>query len=234
MQIEIWSDVVCPWCYIGKRRLEKALSEFPHADQVEVHWRSYLLDPSAPAVATETVAESLGKKYGGGPEAGRQMIDRVVAVAAEEGMAWQYDKSMRVSTIDAHRLLHLAHATGGNALQGAFKEALLEANFIGARNVGDKDVLRELAVGAGLPADRVEEVLASEEYFSDVQADIEQAQRYGASGVPFYVVDGKYGVSGAQSGEVFTQVLEKAWADTHPAIEVVGGGEECGPDGCAV
>lgn len=234
MQIEIWSDVVCPWCYIGKRRLETALAEFPHAEEVEVRWRSYLLDPSAPAVATETVAESLGKKYGGGPEAGRQMIDRVVSVAAEEGMDWQYDKAMRVSTVDAHRLLHLAHEVGGNALQGALKEALLEANFGGARNVGDHAVLREIAVGAGLPADRVDAVLASEEYFADVQADIEQAQRYGASGVPFYVVDAKYGVSGAQPAEVFTQVLDRAWADLHPAIEVVGGGEECGPDGCAV
>jgi predicted DsbA family dithiol-disulfide isomerase len=234
MLIEIWSDVVCPWCYIGKRRLEKALADFEHADEVEVRWRSYLLDPSAPAVATETVVESLGRKYGGGTAGGRQMVERVVAVAAEEGMDWRYDEAMHVSTIDAHRLLHLAHEVGGNELQGALKEALLAANFGEARNVGDPAVLRELGLGVGLPADRVDAVLGSQEYLAEVQTDMEQAQRYGASGVPFYVVASKYGVSGAQPADVFTQVLERAWADSHPAIQVVASGEECGPDGCAV
>src|SRR6476620_12610003 len=148
MRIEIWSDVVCPWCYIGKRRLEKALTDFPHADEVELVWRSFQLDPGAPNVPVETVADSLGRKYGGGPDGGKQMIDRVEAVAAEEGMIWRHHESLRVGTMDAHRLLHLALHDGGPTLQGQLKEALLAAYFVGARNVADHGELRAIAVGA--------------------------------------------------------------------------------------
>jgi predicted DsbA family dithiol-disulfide isomerase len=235
MRIEIWSDVVCPWCYIGKRRLERALDGIAAAPEVEIEWRSYQLDPGAPVVPTETVAESLGRKYGGGPEAGRTMIDRVEAVAAEEGLLFRHHQSLRANTTDAHRLLHLAHAEG---LQGDLKEALLAAYFTHTENVADHDTLRKIAAGVGLDAQRVEEVLGSEEYLDEVWADISQAQAYGATGVPFFVVDGKYGVSGAQPTEVFTQVLERAWGESHPTLEVIGGpadgAEECGPDGCAI
>ncbi|PVG81425.1 disulfide bond formation protein DsbA [Nocardioides gansuensis] len=236
MRIEIWSDVVCPWCYIGKRRLEKALASFGHDGGVEVVWRSYQLDPGAPDEPVETVAEALGRKYGGGPAAGKQMIDRVEAVAAEEGMIWRHHSSLRVGTLDAHRLLHLALHDGGLQLQSALKEALLAAYFIEARNVADHGVLREVAVGAGLDAAAVDRVLGSNEYADEVWTDIERAQSLGATGVPFYVVDSKYGVSGAQPVEVFTQVLERAWADSHPAVQLVGGDADgaCGPDGCAI
>src|SRR5690348_16774565 len=161
VQIEIWSDVVCPWCYIGKRRLEKALATFEHADDVEVVWRSFQLDPSAPTVPTETVAEALGRKYGGGPEAGRQMVDRVEAVAAEEGLLFRHHRSLRVGTVDAHRLLHLALETGDPALQGRLKEALLAAYFVETENVADHETLRseERRVGkewrSGVAADSV-------------------------------------------------------------------------------
>ena len=229
MRIEIWSDVVCPWCYIGKRRLESALEEFPH--EVEILWRSYQLDPGAPAVPTETVAESLGRKYGGGAEAGRAMIDRVEAVAAEEGLLFRHHESLRANTTDAHRLLHLAHAEG---LQGDLKEALLDAYFVQTQNVADHGTLRKIASGVGLDAQRVDDVLGSEEYLDEVWADISRAQAYGATGVPFFVVDGKYGVSGAQPTEVFAQVLERAWGESHPTLEVIGGDDACGPDGCAV
>jgi len=241
MKIEIWSDVVCPWCYIGKRRLERALelvstgstggSSGTITEEVEIVWRSYQLDPGAPAVPTETVAESLGRKYGGGPEAGRRMIDRVEAVAAEEGLVFRHHQSLRANTTDAHRLLHLAHAEG---LQGELKEALLAAYFTHTENVADHDTLRKIAAGVGLEAGRVDQVLASSEYADEVWADIAQAQAYGANGVPFYVVDGKYGVSGAQPTEVFTQVLERAWRESHPTLEVIGGNDSCGPDGCAI
>ena len=233
MRIEVWSDVVCPWCYIGKRRLERALAGFEHADRVEVLWRSYQLDPGAPDVPVETVAEALGRKYGGGPEAGATMVDRVEAVAAEEGMVWRHHESLRVGTQDAHRLLHLALAEGGPGLQGRLKEALLAAYFVDARNVADHAVLREIAVGEGLDASAVDRVLAGGEYADEVWADIEQAQQYGANGVPFFVVDRRYAVSGAQPVEAFAQVLERAWAESHPAVEVLSGGEACGPDGCA-
>jgi predicted DsbA family dithiol-disulfide isomerase len=233
MRIEIWSDVVCPWCYIGKRRLETALVAFPH--EVEIVWRSFQLDPAAPAVPVETVAESLGRKYGGGPEAGKQMIDRVEAVAAEEGLIFRHHQSLRVNTVDAHRVLHLALEAGGPALQGRLKEAYLSAYFVETLNVADHDTLSRIAVGVGLDETRVREVLAGDEYEDAVEADIQQAVAFGATGVPFYVVDRKYGVSGAQPAEVFTQVLEKAWAESHPALDLVGGGADaCGPDGCAL
>jgi len=235
MKIEIWSDVVCPWCYIGKRRLESALDGMATAPDIEIEWRSYQLDPGAPVVPTETVAESLGRKYGGGPEAGRRMIERVEAVAAEEGLVFRHHESLRVNTTDAHRLLHLAKDEG---LQGGLKEALLAAYFTHTENVADHGTLRKIAAGVGLDARRVDEVLASSEYADEVWADIAQAQAYGASGVPFYVVDGKYGVSGAQPSEVFAEVIERAWRESHPALEVIGGplddGDSCGPDGCAI
>jgi predicted DsbA family dithiol-disulfide isomerase len=190
MLIEIWSDVVCPWCYIGKRRLETALAGFAHADEVEVVWRSFQLDPTAPRVATESIAAHLGDKYGGGVEAGRQMIDRVTEVAAGEGLAFDYHDAQRASTVDAHRLLHLAHALGGAALQGELKEQLLRSYFVDAENPADHDVLVRTAVAAGLPEERVEAVLASDEYADDVAADAAQAAAYGATGVPFFVVGG--------------------------------------------
>jgi predicted DsbA family dithiol-disulfide isomerase len=234
MRIEIWSDVVCPWCYIGKLRLEQALSEFPHAEDVEVVWRSFQLDPSAPTEPVETVAESLGRKYGGGPDAGRQMVDRVEAVAAEFGMLWRHHESLRVSTVDAHRVLHLALGTGGPELQGRLKEALLSAYFIDTANVADHDTLVAIAGEAGLDEVRVKEVLSGDEYADAVEADIREAASLGATGVPFYVIDRKYGVSGAQPSEVFTQVLERAWSEAHPQLDLVGGADACGPDGCAV
>ena len=233
MRIEIWSDIACPWCYIGKRRFEKALAVFPHRDRVEVVHRSYLLDPGAPTEPVETVAEMLGRKYGGGADAGRAMIDRVEAVAAEEGMVWRHHSSLRVNTLDAHRVLHLARQEGH---QDALLEALYAAYFAQARNVADHDTLVELATGAGISAERVHEVLGSTEFTDEVFAEAAEAGALGASGVPFYVAERKYGVPGAQPVEVFTQVLEQAWQDAHPALQVVTGGNDdaCGPDGCAI
>ncbi len=232
MKLEIWSDVVCPWCYIGKRRVEKALADFPH--EVEVEWHSFQLDPGAPSVPFETVAQALGRKYGGGEAAGRTMIDRVEAVAAEEGMIWRHHSSLRVGTVDAHRLLHLALADGGTRLQGALKEELFASYFERAENVADHDVLRKLAVNVGLDAGRVDEVLGSSAYLDEVYADQQRAGAYGATGVPFAVIDGKYGVSGAQPADVLRQILDRAWSESHPTLEMVGDGEACGPDGCAI
>jgi predicted DsbA family dithiol-disulfide isomerase len=234
MQIEIWSDVVCPWCYIGKRRLEKALESFEHADDVEIVWRSFELDPSAPQEPVETVAEVLGRKYGGGPEVGRQMVDRVEAVAAEEGLLFRHHQSLRVNTVDAHRVLHLALETGGPALQGRLKEALLSAYFVETENVADHDTLLRIAAGLGLDEVRIKEVLTGDEYADAVEADVREAVSLGATGVPFYVVDRKYGIAGAQPSDVFAQVLDKAWSESHPQLDVVGGADACGPDGCAI
>lgn len=236
MRIDVWSDVVCPWCYIGKRRLEKALDAFPHADQVEVVWHSYQLDPGAPVEAQERSSDMLARKYGGGPEAIQQMQDRVEAAAAEEGLLYKLGETLHINTLDAHRLLHLALEVGGIELQGRFKEALLAAYFLEARNVADHEVLTEVALGAGLPGARVTEVLAGAGYVDEVQADIAQAQAFGSSGVPFFVIDQKYGVSGAQPAELFSEALTKAWQEKHPQIQVLSAddGEACGPDGCAI
>jgi predicted DsbA family dithiol-disulfide isomerase len=163
------------------------------------------------------------------------MIDRTEATAAEEGLVFRLHQAQRANTVDAHRLLHLALETGGPELQGRLKEALLAAYFTEAQNVADHEVLRAAAVSAGLDADRVETVLASGEYDDAVQADIDQAHAYGASGVPFYVVDQKFGVAGAQPAEVFAQVLDRAWREREPQLQVLGADDvTCGPDGCPV
>ena len=233
MRIEVWSDVVCPWCYIGKRHLEAALEGFDHRDDVEVVYRSFELDPSAPQHGHEPTITTLARKYGRPEVEMRQMMQRVIDTAAEEGLEFRLFDNVHTSSVDAHRLLHLAHEDGR---QDVLKEALLAAYFTHARNVGDHDVLREVAVAAGLDPVRVDEVLASDEYAADVRADIEQARAYGATGVPFYVVDEKYGVSGAQPAEVFARVLDQAWRERQPQLQVVAAGETgevCGPYGCA-
>lgn len=234
MLVEVWSDVVCPWCYIGKRRLERAIAD--HEGDVEVVWRSFQLDPSAPTVPTETIAEHLGRKYGGGIEAGLAMIAQVDAIAAEEGMVFRQHEAQVVNTVDAHRLLHLARETGH---QGALEEALLSAYFTQARNVADHGVLREIAASIGMPADDVDQTLPSDRFRGDVEADIDQARACGAGGVPFFVVDGRYGISGAQPVEVFQQVLARAAADQQRTTvgatdEQAAQSQACGPDGCAV
>jgi len=238
VRIDIWSDVVCPWCSIGKRRLERALADFDHRDEVEVVYHSFLLDPSAPTAPTETAQEMLARKYGLTLADAAEKQAMVTRLAAEEGMDWRrHHDSPHVGTVDAHRLLHLALAEGGPALQAALKDALLLAYFSEARNVADHGVLREIATGVGLDGARVDQVLAGEEYVDDVATDIAQARAYGATGVPFFVVDNKFGVSGAQPTEFFAQLLDRAWSESHPVLETVPGAvdaEGCGPDGCPI
>ncbi len=252
LTVEVWSDVVCPWCYIGKRRLEAAVEQT--GVEVRVVWRSFQLDPTSPRKGEPghggDVATYLGEKYGGGREAGLQMNARVSAVAAEDGLEYHLDRAVRGSTTDAHRLLHLAGTVdpdGTARLQDTLKERFLRAYFTDGLDVSDPDVLRGLAVEAGLPAQQVDDVLASSAFARDVLTDQAQAQAYGASGVPFTVVDQKYGVSGAQPVEVFAEALRRAAADRVPTLVTVdapgstgasdgpgASGEACGPDGCAI
>lgn len=234
MQIEIWSDVACPWCYIGKRRLEEALESFEHVDEVDIRYRSYQLNPAAEVEPTESLASMLGRKYGGGEEAGRTMIDRVEATAAEQGLILQHHRTIPANTRDAHRLLQYA-ATEGK--QNELKERLLQAYFVDGVNVAHHDVLQAAAAEVGLDAARVDEVLTSNEFDAAVDADIREGASLGASGVPFFVIDRKYAVPGAQPTETFTQILERAWAESRPVLNVVGVGPDadaCGPDGCAI
>lgn len=235
MQIEIWSDVVCPWCFVGKRRLERALAGFEHRDDVEVVYRSFELDPSAPKHGHELTTGVIARKYGRTEDEMRDMQQQLIDTAAADGLELRLFENVHTNTIDAHRLLHLALETGGPALQRTLKEALLTAYFTNAADVGDHDVLTRVAVASGLDADRVGAVLVSEEYADAVAADIAQARAYGATGVPFFVVDRKYGVSGAQPSEVFARVLDQAWTEAHPVLQTVGGdADACGPDGCAI
>ena len=242
LRVEIWSDVVCPWCYIGKRRFETALAASGRADDVEVVWRSFQLDPSAPGrEAGRTpprVADYLGSKYGVGADGARQMMAQVDAVALGEGLHYDQSESVVTNTLDAHRLLHAALEHGGPALQGAVKEAFLAGYFTRRQDVGDHATLTALAVGAGMPEDLVHEVLTTTKHRDAVLADQAQARAYGANGVPFFVVDRTYGVSGAQATEVFTDVLARALAERSPvtilagAVGTDGTGEACGPEGC--
>jgi predicted DsbA family dithiol-disulfide isomerase len=231
MRIDIWSDVVCPWCYIGKRRLERVLAEFPHHDEVEVVYHSFQLDPTAPVEPVETAREMVVRRYRMTPEQAAEMQRHVASVAADEGMHWQHSEAPYANTRDAHRLLHLARELGR---QADLKEALMNAYFAERRNLADHAELRKIAVGAGLEESRVEEVLTGTRFDDEVEDDIQQAAAYGATGVPFFVVDGRYGISGAQPEELFRDVIERAWGDSHPAIEVVAAAETCGPDGCAI
>jgi predicted DsbA family dithiol-disulfide isomerase len=205
MQIEIWSDVVCPWCYIGKRRLERALGEFEHADEVEVSWRSFQLNPDAPAKAVPTLGY-LAQRFG--PQA-RAMTARVAEMGRDEGLNLDFGSSLTVNTLEAHRLLHLAADLG---VGDAAKERLLRAHFSEGADVSDPETLTRLMVEAGADEARVREVLAGTEYADAVQADIDLARRLGANGVPFFVIDRKYGISGAQAAETFLHALRTAYA----------------------
>jgi predicted DsbA family dithiol-disulfide isomerase len=233
MKVEIWSDVVCPWCYIGKRRFERALEAFPH--EVEVVFRSFELDPAAPVRSGETVTASLARKYGGA-ERVAAMQEHVRRQAADEGLVFRLDETPHANTVDAHRLLHLALDEYGLEVQARVKEALMSAYFEDARDVSDPAVLREVATAAGLESGRIEAVLTGDEYADDVRADVAAAAAYGANGVPFFVFEGRYAVSGAQPAEVFGRALEQVWEATRPSpVTVVAGaaGDVCGPDGCA-
>ena len=205
MQIEIWSDVVCPWCYIGKRRLERALGEFEHADEVEVTWRSFQLNPDAPATAVPTL-DYLAQRFG--PQA-QAMTARVAEMGQGEGLTLDFASSLTVNTLEAHRLLHLAAALG---IGDAAKERLLRAHFSEAADLSDHETLTRLLVEAGAPGPRVREVLAGSQYADAVRDDIALAMRLGANGVPFFVIDRKYGISGAQAAETFLHALRTAYA----------------------
>jgi predicted DsbA family dithiol-disulfide isomerase len=230
MQVEVWSDVVCPWCYIGKRRLESALEQFPHRDQVEVVWRSFQLDPSVPEGETHPTLPALAAKYGTSVEQMRANMAHVEQTAAGEGLEYHLADAVSGNTLPAHELLHLAAEHG---LRNQLKERLLHAYFEEGRPVFDVDSLVPFAVEVGLDETEVREALADRRYLAAVRQDGATAQALGATGVPFFVVDRKYGAAGAQPAELLLQVLERAWADAHPLITVPDA-DGCEGDNCAV
>ena len=234
MEVEIWSDIVCPWCYIGKRRFEAALAKFPHRDEVTVTWRSFELDPSTPKVVEGDLASRLAAKYGMSREQALANQDRLTDLAADEGLAFDFGNAKPGNTFDGHRLIHLAAEKG---LQGVAKERLLKAYFEEGVRPSDHPSLVALLAEVGVPAADSEALLAGDAHSDSVRADEELAGRFGISGVPFFVLDRKYGISGAQPPEVILAALEQAWNESHssPVLTPVGGdGPVCEDDVCAV
>jgi predicted DsbA family dithiol-disulfide isomerase len=214
MRVEIWSDIVCPWCYIGKRRFETALSQFDHANEVDVVWKSFQLDPDQPKGKPEPVAEHLAAKYGVSVDEARAMNDRVKGIAAEEGLAYDFDRYTMVNTFDAHRLTHLAKEHG---LGAELHERLLRAQLVEGEVLEDPDTLVRLAVEVGIPEADARRVVESDAYTNEVNADIDELRGLGGNGVPFFVIDRRYGVSGAQPAELFLNALETAYQESAPA-----------------
>ena len=244
MKVEIWSDVVCPWCYIGKRRFEAALARFAHRDEVVVEWKSFELDPGATSsTAAEGAdasgyADRLAAKYGTTPAEAQKMLDSMTAAAAAEGLDFRFDRAVAANTFEAHQLIHLAAAHGR---QDEVKERLLRAYFTEGQAVGDREVLVRIGAELGLDADDIRQALAQQSHAVAVRDDEAEATALGIRGVPFFVIDRTYGVSGAQPAEQLLEVLQRAWAETHP-LTMVGTGTDagsqdaaaCGPDGCTI
>ncbi len=235
MTVEIWSDVVCPWCYIGKRRFEAALARFEHREEVELVWRSFELDATAPPSTAEQgpYAERLATKYRCSEADAQAMIDTMTAAATAEGLDFRFDLARPGNTFDAHRLLHLAAAHGR---QDALKERLDLATFSEGAAVSDHAELARLAAAVGLDEAEVRAVLGSDRYADAVRADEADARRLGISGVPFFVIDRRYGVSGAQPADLLLAALQQAWDERPaPALAVVAGpAPGCDGDSCAV
>jgi predicted DsbA family dithiol-disulfide isomerase len=229
VNVEIWSDIACPWCYVGKRRFEAALAEFEHRDQVTVTWRSFELDPTAPLAREQDGATHLAEKYGSSREQALAMQQNMTEVAAQDGLDFRFDIARGGNTFDAHRVLHLAAAHG---LQDAMKERLMRAYLTEGELIGDPAVLLRLAVEVGLDADETREVLATDQYAADVRDDEREASSLGIRAVPFFVVDRAIGASGAQAPEVLLGMLNRAWAERQPAFPVVAAGDTSGIDGC--
>jgi len=233
MKVEIWSDVVCPWCYIGKRRFEQALAQFAHRDDVELIWRSFELDPTTPPSPATPGAyvERLAAKYGRSLPEAQAMLDSMTATAATEGLEFRFELARPGNTFDAHRLLHLALEHG---MQDALKERLDRGTFSEGLAVSDHTELAALAVEVGLPADEVTAVLSTDRYADAVRRDQAQGRAYGITGVPFFVVDEAFGISGAQPAPLILQALEQAWAQRSPLTVLAGAAETCEGEACAV
>ncbi|QRX91622.1 MULTISPECIES: DsbA family oxidoreductase [Streptomyces] len=233
MRVEIWSDIACPWCYIGKARFEAGLAAFAQRADVEVVHRSFELDPAAPPATDVPILDMLATKYGVSREQAEAMEARVAEAAAGEGLGYRSDR-IHGNTFDLHRLLHLATAHG---VQDALLTALYHANFAEARQLADPAVLTGIAVGAGVPEAEAARVLADPDAYADeVRADERAAAELGATGVPFFVIDRRYGVSGAQPADVFRQALERAHADSAVQVLAVAADDAdgCGDGSCAV
>ena len=229
MNVEIWSDIACPWCYVGTRRLEAARAGFEHRDDGTGAGRRGARDPVAPREREADGATHLAEKYGTSVEQARAMQQRMTDTAAEDGLDFRFDLARAGNTFDAHRLVHLAAAHGR---QDEMKERLMRAYLTEGEPIGDPAALERLAVEIGLPEDDVRDVLAGDRFADEVREDERTAARFGIHAVPFFVVDRALGASGAQPPEVLGELLRRGWEARQPVVQVVADGEACGPDGC--
>lgn len=229
MHVEIWSDIACPWCYVGKRRFEAALSAYEHRDEVTVTWRSFELDPSAPPERAGDYATHLARKYGMSREEAVAMHDRMTETAAADGLDFRFDLARAGNTFDAHRVFHLAAAHGA---QEAMQERIMRAYLTEVELISDHATLERLAVEVGLACDEVREVLEGDRYAAEVREDERTAARFGINAVPFFVVDRAIGASGAHPPAQLLELLRQARAAGPPAP--VAAGETCAADasGC--
>jgi predicted DsbA family dithiol-disulfide isomerase len=229
LRVDIWSDVVCPWCAIGKANLDAALTEFAHADSVEIMWHSYELDPNAPAARAGNYAEMIARKYSMSTDQAQSSIDQMTARAEDVGLDFRFDLVQPGNTFDAHRMVHLGAVRG---IQTRVKERFLRGYLSEGEAIGLPEVVERLAIDAGLDAEEVAVVLAGSTFADDVRADEALAHELGVTGVPFFVIDRRYAVAGAQPADVLLDVLDRAWSEREPALDVVVEGEVCGPEGC--
>ena len=234
MKIEVWSDYVCPFCYIGKRHLEEALEKFPHRDGVEIEFKSFELDPNAPVNTSLSIQEILSKKYGTSLEQAKNMTDSMSQQAATVGLDFRFDTNIPTNTFDAHRLTKYAETKGKGA---ELTEILLHAHFTLSKHIGDRDVLLELAKQAGLDEEGVKAVLEGSDFSQDVRKDEDEARQIGVQGVPFFVLNRKYAISGAQPSDVFLNSIQKVWDEenqTSPFEPLATEGMACDENGCEV
>lgn len=231
MTVEIWSDIMCPFCYIGKRRFEAALETFPQRGQVQVVWRSYQLDPDLKTDPTTTVNQMLAEKKGWTQEQAAAINARVTDMARESGLEYHLDHAVVANSWDAHRFSHLAAQHG---VQDQAEEALFRAYFTEGKNTADREVLAAIGEGLGISRAETLDMFSSDAYADAVEQDVVRAQQIGVRGVPFFVLDSRYAVSGAQESSTFAGALQAAWEARGPMTTMGMDENSCGPDGCAV
>jgi predicted DsbA family dithiol-disulfide isomerase len=235
MKVEIWSDVMCPFCYIGKRKFENALAQFPEKDQIQVEWKSFQLNPQMKTEPGKSINDYLAEVKGWTSDHAQQMNDHVTNMAAEVGLEYNMDKAVVANSFDAHRFVQFAKTKG---LGDDAEEQLFKAYFTDGKNTADHETLIQLGTEIGLDATELKAVLDGTRYSEEVRKDVYEAQQVGARGVPFFVLDRKYAVSGAQHSETFLNALEKSfgeWEKANPKpLVAFAEGASCTPDGeCA-
>ncbi|SHM01027.1 DsbA family oxidoreductase [Flavobacterium xinjiangense] len=233
LKVQIWSDIMCPFCYIGKRRIEEALQNFEHKEAVEIEWKSYQLDASFIASPEDNMVEHLAEKYRKDNDWAQNMLDNMTQNAKAAGLDFHFEKAVLANSFNAHRLLHLAKKYN---LANDLEELLFKAYLTEGKDINNLDTLSKLGIEVGLDVESVAQVLNSDAYGTEVQKDQEEANAIGVQGVPFFVLDNKYAISGAQPASAFLETLEKVWQEgkfeIKPTLLNTTDGESCGIDGC--